>query len=90
MPENGLEMIRETLLKHKITKRSKNNGREGCTGGTTEAISLATQADSAFFSAFVYHCGSENYGTLVGDLDSFLLDIRPLTPDLKEVIQFTR
>lgn len=90
MPENGLEMIGDALLKHKITKRSKEQVSDGCVGGTTEAISYGMQAEPAFFSAFIYHCGSKDYGTLLGDVDSFLLEIRPLTPDLKEVIQSTR
>lgn len=90
MPENGLEMIGNALLKHKINKRLKGKKSNGCTGGTTEAISWRTKEETHFFDASVYHCGSTDYGTLVGDLDSFLLEIRPLTPDLKEVIQSTR
>jgi len=90
MPENGLGMIGSALLKHKINKRSKGKEGNGCTGGTTESISLATKEDAHFFSASIYHCGSTDYGTLIGDLDSFLLDIHPLTPDLKEVIKSTR
>jgi hypothetical protein len=90
MPENGLEMIGKALLKHKINKRSKEKKEATCTGGTTEAISFATQEMPNFFSAYVYHCGKADYGTLVGDVDSFLLEIRPLTPDWKEVIQATR
>ena len=90
MPENGLEMIATVLLNHKINKRFKAKKSNGCTGGTTEAISWGTKEEPDFFSASVYHCGSTDYGNLVGELDSFLLEIRPLTPDLKEVIQSTR
>jgi hypothetical protein len=90
MPENGLEMIGNALLKHKVNKRSAEKKSKGCTGGTTEAISWGTKEEAGFFSASVYHCGSTDYGDLVGELDSFLLEIRPLTPDLKEVIKSTR
>jgi len=90
MPENGLEMIKTALLKHKINKAFKERKSKGCTGGTTEEISFGMPEEPNFFSARVYHCGGTDYGTLTGDVDSFLLDIRPLTPDLKEVIQSTR
>jgi hypothetical protein len=90
MPENGFEMIGNALLKHKINKHFKEKKSNGCVGGTTKSISMGTKEEPNFFSASLYHCGSVNYGTLVGDLDSFLLDIRPLTPDLKEVIKSTR
>jgi hypothetical protein len=90
MPEKGLDMIGNALLKHKINKRFKAKESDGCTGGTTEAISLGIKGEADFFSASIYHCGSADYGTLIGDLDSFLLDIRSLTPDLKEVIKSTR
>lgn len=90
MPENGFELIGNAILKHKINKRFKEKKSKGCTGGTTEGISWGTKEEPNFFSASVYHCGSVDYGDLLGDIDSFLLEIRPLTPDLKEVIQSTR
>lgn len=90
MPEDGLETIGNALLKHKINKRLVEKKSKDCTGGTSEAISLRTKEDPNFFSASVYHCGGTDYGTLIGETDSFLLDIRPLTPDLKDVIQSTR
>ncbi len=90
MPENGYEMIGNALLKHKINKRFKEKKSNGCVGGTSEAISFGTKEAPNYFSAAVYHCGKDDYGNLIGDLDSFLLDIRPLTPDLKEVIKSTR
>lgn len=89
MPENGLEMIANALLKHKINKRFQEKKSKGCTGGTTRAISWRTK-NKDFFDASLYRCGGKDYGTLVGDIDSFLIDIRPLTPDLKSVIDSTR
>ena len=89
MPENGFEMIGNALLKHKISKRSPKKSN-GCVGGTTRAISFSKKEEPDFFSASLYRCGNVDYGTLVGAVDSFLLDIRPLTPDMKEVIQSTR
>ncbi|WMX14024.1 MULTISPECIES: hypothetical protein [unclassified Aureispira] len=90
MPENGFERIGVALLKHKINRRLKEKQSKGCTGGTTESISWSAKNEANAFDAFVYHCGSKDYGTLVGDVDSFLVDIQFLTPDLEEVIQTTR
>lgn len=89
MPENGFELIANAFLKHKINKRFKEKKSKGCTGGTTRAISWRTK-NNDFFDASLYRCGGTDYGTMIGDIDSFLLDIKFLTPDLTAVIDTTR
>lgn len=90
MPENGFKLIGEALLKNKISLRSKKKEGDGCTGGITKAIAYSCKNDKAPFHASTYICGGIHYGNLLGDLDTFLLDIRPLTPDLVDVIRSTQ
>ncbi|BDS15536.1 hypothetical protein [Aureispira anguillae] len=90
MPEDGLTRIGQALIKNKIHKRRQKKEANGCTGGTTQSIAYRCHEDAKPFSASRYNCGGEHYGTLMGDIDSFLVDIYPLTPDLKEVLRSTQ
>lgn len=90
MPANGFDLIGNAIVKNKISKRSEKKESNGCTGGRTKSIAFSSKNDPRPFSASTYICGGEMYGTLIGDLDTFLLDIRPLTPDLIDVIRSTK
>lgn len=57
---------------------------DGCTGGTTEAITLFGE-DDVVFSGRVYHCGGDDFGNLGGDLEAAADAVRGLVPNLDQL-----
>lgn len=91
MPKEGFNVIADALVKHKIAKcQAKKKKQMLCTGGTTQSIAYTCKNNTDPFSAYTYHCNGQQSGTLLGNVDSFLVDISSLTPDLKDFIQSTR
>jgi len=89
MPKDGLRQLGAALLKHHIHKRTEKIESEGCTGGTTASIAYTCGAQYEPFYASAYYCGGKTYGTLAGDVDSFLVDLKIFVPDLRAVIRST-
>lgn len=55
-----------------------------CTGGTTETVSVYRHAERVF-RGWVYHCGGEDHGTLIGDVNIIAEAVCSLIPDLAEL-----
>lgn len=89
MPKNGLQELGTSLIKHNIHKRAENKQSEGCTGGTTASIAYTCGDQYEPFYASAYYCGGKTYGTLAGNVDSFLVDLKGFVPDLPAVIRST-
>ena len=90
MPEDGLQQLEVALAKNNIALKKKNEDDMGCTGGTTKSLSFSCHGEAKHFSAHNYYCGGDAYGDLGGDIDSFLLELKKLTPDLSDVIEGTK
>lgn len=69
-----------SFQKNKIRNCKIDEGH-GCTGGTSEKISLS-DGDKDVFSGWVYHCGGRDYGNLCGDISTFKTEIKKMVPDL--------
>jgi len=72
-------------LRQNVTLRAQLEEDDGCTGGTSETITVS-DGEKTIFSGTVYHCGGKDSGTLGGDVARFAEDIKRLTPDLKELL----
>ena len=59
---------------------------DGCTGGTSEAVSCSDGVNEVF-SGEVYHCGGRNFGNLCGNIVAFSDDIENLIPNLNSLLQ---
>jgi len=59
---------------------------DGCTGGTSEKISLSNGKEKVFIGR-VYHCGGEEYGNLCGDISAFAVEAKKLVPDLNILVK---
>jgi hypothetical protein len=90
MPEDGMKNLEDALAKNNIGLQEKKEDENGCTGGTTKSLSFSCENDSLPFSAFNYYCGGDAYGDLGGDINSFLVELKKLTPDLSDVIAGTK
>lgn len=55
-----------------------------CTGGTTETVSVYRNAERVL-RGWIYHCGDENFGTLLGDVDIVAEAVCTLIPDLDQL-----
>ncbi len=89
IPENGLQQIKDLLLKHKITSQTRK-ANDGCTGGTSKSIAFNCADDAGSFSGAVYYCGGEQYGSMGGAVEEFASEfIQIFVPDLRDVITAT-
>ncbi len=84
----ALEAGRFKVLLEELERAGLHNVPEtepdGCTGGTTEAITLYGE-DGVVFSGSVYHCGGDDFGNLSGDLEAAADAVRGLVPNLDEL-----
>ncbi|MCK5841347.1 MAG: hypothetical protein KAH31_04215 [Candidatus Sabulitectum sp.] len=55
-----------------------------CTGGTTETVSVYINAERVLHG-WVYHCGGENFGTLLGGVNIVAEAVCSLIPDLAQL-----
>jgi len=55
-----------------------------CTGGTTETVSVYINAERVLHG-WVYHCGGESFGTLLGDVNIVARSVCDLIPDLAQL-----
>ena len=83
-PERFREIV--ASLKRRGIEHAALEDDDGCTGGTTETVSLSN-GEKEVFSATVYHCGGRDSGNLGGDVKGFADDVRELTPDLAELLK---
>lgn len=68
----------ETAGLHLVPEREN----DGCTGGTTETLTILG-AEGTVFHGWVYHCGGRDYGTMEGDVALAAEAFRALVPDLE-------
>ncbi len=69
-----------------IGRRRNAAEDEGCTGGTGEGLTLERNGEE-LFSAWVYHCGGDDYGTLTGGIENVAVKIRGLFDNFSELIE---
>ena len=77
------------LLNSFQTNKIKNctlDDGDGCTGGTSEKISLS-DSKKEVFAGLVYHCGGEEYGNICGDISAFAMEVKKLVSDLGELVK---
>ena len=72
------------LLESSNLKRQKKRESQACCGGTSETISWYSK-DEKLFSAYVYHCGGDDFGTLRGNIRPIADAMKALIPDLAEL-----
>ncbi len=68
-----------SLIEELEIKNCELDENDGCTGGTTEYLSLFKGGQKVFFGS-VYHCGSNDYGNLCGDISSLATQLNALIP----------
>lgn len=91
LAEDGVSISAETFEAIKASFATNEisscrlSSNDGCTGGTGEGVAYSA-GDERLFSAYVYHCGSEDYGDLCGNTDSFASDIKMLIPSLDSLL----
>ncbi len=59
---------------------------DGCTGGTTEGLTLYGR-NGELFSGTVYHCGGNDYGDLSGDINRLAEEIKNFVPGMDDMLQ---
>jgi len=59
---------------------------DGCTGGTTESLTLYGRNEE-LFSGTVYHCGGNDYGDLSGDINLLADEIKNFVPGMNDMLQ---
>lgn len=74
-----------TSFKSNNIRNCKLNKGDGCTGGTSEKITLH-DSKKEVFSGYVYHCGGDDYGNMCGDISAFATEVKKLVPDLGELV----
>ena len=75
----------DSFQKNMIRNCTLNKG-DGCTGGTSDKISLSNDKKEVF-SGRVYHCGGEEYGDLCGDVSAFAEGVKKNVPDLNKLVR---
>lgn len=79
------EYVLESFFKNHI--RNENLGDEGgCTGGTTEKLSLLND-EKEIFNGIVYHCGGKDFGNMRGNIKNFAENLVRLIPDFKALLK---
>ena len=76
-----LESVKKNKIRHCIRMRVES----GCTGGTTEKISLFNGSNQLFIG-HVYHCRGKDYGNLCGDIEAFSDEVKSLVPDIESLL----
>ncbi len=59
---------------------------DGCTGGTTESLTLYGR-NEVLFTGTVYHCGGNDYGDISGDINRLAEGIKNLVPGMNGLLQ---
>lgn len=77
--------IRRTVRESGISEGEETTSREGCTGGTSEEISLFEGAKQTL-NASVYHCGG-NHGRLKGNTNAVKAKLKSLFPKLSKTLK---
>lgn len=74
---NIIKIVQNAQLKNR-----SNLDDGGCSGGTTDIFEFFSNEKSTF-KGFVYHCGGENFGDLVGNSDTVKNALTALFPTVK-------
>lgn len=75
--------IIETIEKAVIAKRALKDN-DGCAGGTSEALKILDDNKKTIFDGSVYHCGTQDYGELTGDIAAVKSKFVALFPNFEE------
>jgi hypothetical protein len=67
-------------------KREERAPQRGCTGGTSESLTLY-KGSKELFNEGVSHCGGENTGTLSGDVSAVRAKMSSFFPDFQKLIR---
>lgn len=79
------EYILESFFKNQIENENLSD-EDGCTGGTTEKLSLLND-EKEIFNGIVYHCGGKDFGNMKGNIKNFTENLVRLIPDFKILLK---
>jgi len=85
IPSSQFNGLLDFFKKNMIRNCTLDKG-DGCTGGTSNKISLSN-GKKEVFSGWVYHCGGEEYGNLCGDISAFAEGVKKSVPDLNILVK---
>lgn len=83
--EKWFNDLLESLKKNKIRHCIRMRVESGCTGGTTEKISLFNVSNQ-LFTGQVYHCSGKDYVNLCEDIEAFADEVKSLVPDIESLL----
>ncbi len=79
------EYILESFFKNQIGNENLGD-EDGCTGGTTEKLSLL-HGEKEIFNGIIYHCGGKDFGNMRGNIKNFAEDLVRLIPNFKKLLK---